>query len=160
MLGGFIPEQRSRGAGLGSSRFRVLVVLSLLALVVVPALASARTFPGTDPNESVRINTPNDPGFDHCERDDEDGLPTCANVFDESYERFGFAPNGSELTALFHNPLDPHVQRLMAQNTLAGRNALGQVPGYSADRAWKFSAGNPDVFFPGLRSHRFPRYPA
>ncbi len=144
MLGGFIPEQRSR-AGLGSNGFRLLVVIALLALAAVPALASARTFPGTDPNESVRVNTPNDPGFDHCERDDEDGPPTCANVFDDQYERFGFAPNGSELTALFHNPLDPHVQRLMAQNTLAGRNPLGQVPGVSADRAWKFSAGDPNV---------------
>ena len=47
--------------------------MALLALVAVPALASARTFPGTDPDESVRLNTPNDPGFDHCESDDEDG---------------------------------------------------------------------------------------
>ena len=116
---------------------------AMVALIVPSAALAA--FPGTNPNESVRINTPNDPGFDHCEPDDEDGPPTCTNVFDEQYERFGFAPNGSQITALYHNPLDPHVQRLMAQNTLAGRNPLGQVPGVSADRAWKYSTGAPSV---------------
>ena len=72
----------------------------------------------------MRINTPNDPDFDRCEPDDEQGA-TCTNVFDQQIERFGFAPNGSQLTALYHNPTDPHAQRLSAQNTLAGRNPLG-----------------------------------
>src|SRR4051794_3217791 len=139
-----MPEQRSR-VNLGSVGIRTLVALALLVLAAVPALASARSFPGTNPGESVRINTPNDPDFDRCERDDEDGPPSCAQVFGDQYERFGFAPNGSELTALYHNPLDSHTQRLSAQNTLAGRNPLGQVPGVSADRAWKFSAGDPNV---------------
>src|SRR4051812_36799598 len=94
---------------LRSTALRTLLVLALAALGALPALAYARSFPGTNPGESVRVNTPNDPGFDHCERDDEDGPPTCANVFDQQYERFGFAPNGSELTALYHNPLDPHT---------------------------------------------------
>src|SRR5213078_2282305 len=66
-------------------------------------------------------------------------------VFDQQYERFGFAPNGSHATAIYHNPSDPHVQRFMAQNTGAGRNPLGQVPGVSADRAWKYSTGHPSV---------------
>jgi hypothetical protein len=116
-------------------------VLALL-LVAAPALAS---FPGTFPTESVRINTPNDPEFDHCEPDDEQGPPTCTNVFDEQYQRFGFAPNGSQFSALYHNPLDAHVQRMSAQNITAGRNSLGQVPGVSADRAWKYSIGSPSV---------------
>jgi len=120
----------------------VLVLAALLS--VAPALAYARQFPGTNPNESVRVNTPNDPDFDRCEPDDEDG-PTCSNVFNEQYERFGFAPNGSQNSALYHNPTDSHVQRLSAQNTLAGRNPLGQVPGVSADRAWKYSTGRPGV---------------
>jgi subtilase family protein len=120
-----------------------LVVLLLVLLAAVPAAASA-SFPGTNPNESVRVNTPNDPGFDSCEADDEQGQ-SCSQVFDEQYERFGFAPNSSENTAVYHNPLDPHVMRMSAQNMLAGRNTLGQVPGTSTDRAWKYSTGSASV---------------
>jgi hypothetical protein len=118
----------------GSSRKALVGVLALAAfLVAAPALAS---FPGTNPSESVRINTPNDPDFDRCEPDNEQGPPTCTNTFDQEFERFGFAPNGSQGTALYHDPTDPHVQRHMAQNTAAGRIPLGQIPGVSADRAW------------------------
>jgi hypothetical protein len=117
------------------------VVLLLVLLAAAPALGA---FPGSNPGESVRINTPNDPDFDHCEPDDEQGA-TCTNTFGQQYERFGFAPNGSQATALYHNPTDPHVQRYSAQNTLAGRVPLGQVPGVSADRAWKYSTGAPSV---------------
>ena len=123
-------------------RALLLFVLAVgLLLVAAPALAQ---FPGTDPNESVRINTPNDPKFDQCEPDDPQG-PTCANVFGQQYQRFGFAPNGSQTSAIYHNPTDPHVQRFMGQNTLAGRNPIGQIPGVSADRAWKYSTGDPSV---------------
>jgi hypothetical protein len=122
-----------------------LFALAGLSLCLLAAGAAIASFPGTNPNESVRINTPNDPGYDHCEPDDEQGPPTCANTFGEQYERFGFAPNGSHTSALYHNPLDTHVQRYMAQNTGAGRNPLGQVPGVSADRAWKYSTGLPSV---------------
>ena len=121
---------------------RIPLVAVLLLALAAPALAA---FPGTNPDESVRVNTPNDPSFDRCEPDNEEGPPTCTNTFDQQYERFGFAPNGSQLTALYHDPLDPHVQRMAAQNTLAGRNPLGQVPGVSADRAWKRSTGSPSV---------------
>ena len=117
------------------------VALVLLLLAAAPALGA---FPGSNPSESVRINTPNDPGFDRCEPDDEQGA-TCTNTFGQQYERFGFAPNGSQGTALYHNPTDPHVQRYSAQNTGAGRIPLGQVPGVSADRAWKYSTGAPSV---------------
>jgi hypothetical protein len=121
-------------------------LIGLLALAALLAAAPALAqFPGSDPSESVRINTPNDPDFDHCEPDDEQGPPTCTNAFGQQYERFGFAPNGSHTTAIYHNPTDPHVQRFMAQNTAAGRNPLGQVPGVSADRAWKYSTGDPSV---------------
>jgi uncharacterized repeat protein (TIGR01451 family) len=129
---------------------RASVAALVVLIAAAPALAThipghVRKFPGDDPNESVRINTPNDPNFDHCERDDEDGSPTCSTAFDEQYERFGFAPNSSEGTALYHNSTDSHVQRLADQNTKAGRTPLGQVPGVSADRAWKYSTGDPDV---------------
>jgi hypothetical protein len=118
-----------------------LVALLLLLAVTAPALAA---FPGSDPNESVRANTPNDPDFDRCEPDDTPA-PTCSNTFGQQFERFGFAPNGSQATALYHDPTNAHVQRHMAQNTLAGRNALGQIPGVSADRAWKYSTGTASV---------------
>ena len=64
-------------------------------------------------------------------------------MFSEQYERFGFAPFGTQLTATYKNPQD--TQRQQAQNTAAGRNPLGQIPGVSADRAWKYSTGDPRV---------------
>jgi hypothetical protein len=66
-------------------------------------------------------------------------------VFDQEFGSFGFAPNASQLTALYKPPFDAHVTRLQAQNTTAGRNPLGQVSGVSVDRAWKRSTGRPDV---------------
>ena len=122
----------------------VLAATALAAAVAAPALATSHDFPGSNPNESVRVNTPNDPDFDHCEIDDEDG-PTCANVFDQEIARFGFAPKATENTATYKNPTDDHVVRLSQQNTLAGRNAFGQVSGVSADRAWKYTPGHPSV---------------
>ncbi len=124
-------------------RARSLVVAALAACLVAasPALA---VFPGTNPDESVRSNTPNDPGFDPCEPDNEGG-PTCSNVFEEELERFGFAPSASQAPAAYKPPFDAHVTRLQAQNTAAGRSPLGQVSGVSADRAWKRSVGRPDV---------------
>jgi hypothetical protein len=119
----------------------IATAVAALALAAAPAVAQA-AFPGSDPDESVRVNTPDDPAFDHCESDDEQGAD-CSNVFDEEYERFGFAPDASEHTALYKNPLD--TARQQEQNLEAGRNPLGQIPGVSADRAWKRSTGRPDV---------------
>jgi hypothetical protein len=120
------------------------VIAFVAMLVLAPAIAYA-SFPGSNPNESVRINTPNDPRFDRCELDNEEGPPTCSNTFDQQFERFGFAPGGSQSTAIYHDPFDPHVVRYSGQNTTAGRFPLGQVPGVSADRAWKYSTGTPSV---------------
>ena len=123
------------------ARRLAVAILGACLLAAAPALGA---FPGTNPDESVRLNTPNDPDFDACETDNEGGA-TCSNVFDEELERFGFAPGASQLTALYKPPFDAHVTRLQAQNTAAGRNPLGQVSGVSADRAWKRSIGRPDV---------------
>jgi uncharacterized repeat protein (TIGR01451 family) len=125
-----------------------LAALAVLLVAVLPTVAYA-SFPGPSPNESVRANTPNDPDFDACEPDDPQGQ-TCSHPFGQEYQRFGFAPNATQDTATYHNPLDPHVIRLGEQNALAGRTALGQVPGTSADRAWKYfgennKAGDPSV---------------
>ena len=116
----------------GTRTRAALIALVALALIV-PAAALA-AFPGSDPDESVRVNTPDDPGFDPCENDNEGGA-TCSNVFEEQFNLFGFAPSGTQLSAIYKNT-DP-VQRQVQQNTLAGRNPVGQVPGVSADRAWK-----------------------
>jgi hypothetical protein len=141
--------------GSALSRLRVALAVAL-CLLVVPAAAPAAfppdvpppgSGPEGDPDESVRVNTPDDPEFDRCEPDNPGG-PTCSNVFGQQYERFGFAPNASQLTAFYKNPTDPHVQRLQQQNLAANRDAvggLGQVPGAVADRAWKFTTGDPSV---------------
>ena len=53
-------------------RWRLTLVCAAMAVVaVVAALASVAfgAFPGTDPDESVRSNTPNDTDYDPCESD-------------------------------------------------------------------------------------------
>jgi hypothetical protein len=125
---------------LGGERLRWALVLLALALAL-PAAALA-AWPGSNPDESVRANPPNDPDFDACENDNEGGA-TCSNVFNQQFELFGFAPSGTQLTATYKNT--GPVPRQVQQNTLAARNPLGQVPGVSADRAWKRSTGDPRV---------------
>ncbi|MEA2272679.1 MAG: hypothetical protein QOI98_1387 [Solirubrobacteraceae bacterium] len=120
---------------------RGAVLLVVLLALGLPTLAVA-AFPGHDPNESVRANTPNDPGYDPCESDHAGGA-TCANPLDQDTARFGFAPSATQNTATYQNP--SQTTRQQAQNTAGGRNALGQVSGVSADRAWKRSVGRPDV---------------
>jgi hypothetical protein len=128
----------------GELRHRATALLVTLAALAAPALALAANpnFPGSDPDESVRANTPDDPEFDACEPDNAGG-PSCNSVFSEGYERFGFAPSGTQLTATYKNPQG--TERQQAQNLAAGRNPLGQIPGVSADRAWKRSTGDPRV---------------
>ncbi|MEA2422243.1 MAG: hypothetical protein QOF55_1342 [Thermoleophilaceae bacterium] len=121
---------------------RLALLAVLIPLTAAPALAANPTFPGSNPDESVRANTPDDPQYDPCEPDHTGG-PTCASVFSEQYERFGFAPFATQLSATYKNPQD--TARQQAQNTAAGRNPLGQIPGVSADRAWKRSIGDPRV---------------
>ena len=125
---------------MGRTRTIALVAAVLAALACAPLAGAA--FPGSDPDESVRLNTPNDPDFDRAESDDEQGA-SSSNVYDEELERFGFAPQATQNTALYKNPQD--VARQRAQNEAAGRNSLGQLSGVSADRAWKRSTGRPDV---------------
>jgi hypothetical protein len=116
-------------------------VVVLAFALLVPGIALA-AFPGSNPNESVRANTPNDPDFDKCESDNPGGSQ-CGSAFEEQYERFGFAPSSTQTSAIYHPGGIP--AREQQQNTLAGRNPLGQVPGVSADRAWKRSIGDPSV---------------
>ena len=83
------------------TRWPVLVVSFVIALLVLPAVGFA--FPGTNTNESVRSNAPDDPEFDRCEPDNAGG-PTCSNVFDQEIERFGFAPAATQTTATYNPP--------------------------------------------------------
>jgi subtilase family protein/VCBS repeat protein len=122
-----------------------LVALLVAFAAAVPAYGAVdHGWPGSDPNESVRLHTPNDPGFDCAEPDDQDG-GTCTNVFDEQTARFGFAPAATQNTATYLNDSSPATQEIEQQNVAAGRNRTGQASGVSADRAWKFTPGDPRV---------------
>ena len=79
--------------------FALPVFAALLLAVLIPAAALA-AFPGTDPHESPRVNTPNDPEFDRCEGDDEDvaqGVPAtdCGTYAEEEFRTFGFSPDSA-----------------------------------------------------------------
>ena len=134
----------------GSTRLTAAAAAALALATAGPALGA---FPGSNPDESVRINTPNDPEFDHAETDDETvGATPSTNVFDEQTHLFGFSPTGTP-TATYKNcaPVlntctGAHTQRLVDQNVAAGGGrGIGQVSGVSADRAWKRSTGRGDV---------------
>src|SRR5687768_12739367 len=112
---------RARGTGRTLARADLRVALSIACSCLVLPAVSIADFgdfggpPGTapGPNESVRLKTPNDPGFDRCEPDDEDNTsPECSNVFSEQFERFGFAPASTQTSALYQTPTDPHTMRL------------------------------------------------
>jgi len=89
----------SRGA-----RARLLVALAVALAILIPAAAlavSGAEFPGQDPHESPRLNTPNDPEFDRCEADDQDtaqGVPAepeCSSYTQEEFRAFGFSPDSA-----------------------------------------------------------------
>ena len=139
--------------------------------MVVPTAALA-AFPGGDPDESPRINTPNDLEFDNCEADDEppnDPGDPCS-YFDEQYRLFGFSPDSADLVPGV-GPHPPYADcpvaapgttaQLDAQGREANTDADGvaeqcaQIGGIRADTAWKYfgkygggasaEVGNPDV---------------
>jgi hypothetical protein len=137
-----------------------LIVVAVVCLLGLPVGMAVAAWPGTNPAESVRINTPNDPGFDQCEpHEPGEGTQTCTDTFGQQFQRFGFAPQNSQTSATYKNDNcqlaisvatlglcgDAHTRRLIEQNLTAGRNGPGQVSGVSSDRAWKYSTGDPDV---------------
>ncbi len=109
--------------------FALLLVGGMAALVA----GDARIFPGPPTDTDPRANTPNDPDFDKAEPDDPDKAVACPSggcgVFDEQHRLFGFAPNGTKTTALYHDPSRPD------------RLNQPQISGVSADLAWKLSIG-------------------
>ena len=107
------------------------------------AAASARDFDAPASNDSSqqfpsllngfanvqRQDTPNDPGYDPAELDDEDG-GTATNLYDERFDLFGFPSSQTRATTLYRQ----------------GPNALnGMVSGFNAAGAWKITRGRPDV---------------
>ena len=139
-------------------------MIAALAALVLPAGAHA-AFPGANPSDSPRVDTPNDPEFDRCERDDEPGPPSCGTYADEEFRAFGFSPDSANRIppAL---PGTPHAvtgtryddcRQLDAQGRQANIKAEGvegdpsleplaaclQIGGVRADTAWKVDTGNP-----------------
>ena len=85
-------ESRSKGAA-GSCSW------SRSALVAPPAATAA--FPGSDPAESPRLNTPNDPDFDRCEADDaETPAARLLHLLRGGVPAFGFSPDSANLVPL------------------------------------------------------------
>jgi subtilase family protein len=150
-----------------SRNLAVAIAIACFALLV-PAVALA-AFPGTNPNESPRANTPNDPDFDHCETDDDPGPADCSTYFNEEFRAFGFSPDTANQIP---NPTGvlPHYatgtsyvdcSQLDADGQAANKRAEGftatdtspqaqlaaclQQSGVRADMAWKYSTGSPDV---------------
>ena len=125
-----------------------ILLVSFAVALLAPGAAFA-AFPGTDPDESPRANTPDDPGFDDCEADDEQGGAPCS-YFDEDFRMLGFSPD----TALLAPPAPLHPQyndclvplgtpQLDAQgqqaNALASETQnCAQISGVRADTAFKY----------------------
>jgi hypothetical protein len=138
--------------GIGTRRRSATLTVAVVALVV-PAAALA-AFPGTDPSESPRVNTPNDPDFDKCEAEDPDtSPPRCSSYFSEQFGSFGFSPDSAnEVPGVPHSAgatryvdcsqIDAQGR---AANQAAGDPECAQIAGVRADTAWKHSAGDPRV---------------
>jgi hypothetical protein len=132
---------------MGAGR-RIAALGAALIALALPCAALA-AFPGTDPTESPRANTPNDPGFDRCEADDPDTPPAdCDTYFEEQFGSFGFRPDsaqeapGVETQYVNCAQLD---QQGRDANVDAGDPACSQISGVRADTAWKYSSGTPAV---------------
>jgi len=115
-------------------RISVPIMVGVLAVLFAAAgtiMAQPQTdrFPGP-PDSDVRDNTPNDPGFDCAEPDDEDGADCGKSLFNEQFNLFGFAPAASRLTARY---------------ALRAPQSGPQISGVRADAAWKTTTGSSRV---------------
>ena len=158
-------------AWVGRSLARVdlwLAVLVACACLAIPAVALGANpaFPGDDPTESPRLNTPDDSDFDECEGDDADGTQECQTYFEERYQQFGFGPDSAQSAPgvrtryLDCNPLTPGSDgQLDADGENANEDAetpglglLGRcnmIAGVRADTAWKYFGKENDPGLPG-----------
>ena len=91
----------ARGTGRTLARADLwLAFATACVCLAVPAVALGANpaFPGSDPTESPRLNTPDDSHFDECEGDDADGVQECATYGEERYHQFGFSPDSAQIT--------------------------------------------------------------
>ncbi len=140
----------------GTSR-RVRAALLPLALVAgllvwlgaVPALADFGEA-GTNPSDSPRVDTPNDPDFDRCEADDEEtGLDRLRQLLRGAVRRVRLQPRLGALGAGREDPL--HELRPARRAGPGGEPRrrdrpdavaeCSQLAGVRADTAWKYSTG-------------------
>jgi hypothetical protein len=128
---------------------RTFLVAIACAGLLVPAVAIADSFPGTNPGESPRANTPNDPEFDQCEFDDPDTLPTdCDSYFEEEFRLFGFSPDSAQEAPGVRTQYADCSQldaQGRAANVAAGDPQCSQIAGVRADTAWKYTPGDPNT---------------
>jgi hypothetical protein len=131
------------------------VLIALVAVLLLPAVAHA-AFPGGDPAESPRVNTPNDPEFDRCEGDNEEAPASCGTYAEEEFRAFGFspdsanmlppAPGGHAVTGTKYADCAQLDAQGRAANVAAeGGNPLAaclQIAGVRADTAWKYDTGD------------------
>src|SRR4051812_13692998 len=116
-----------------------VALASLTILLCASAVAAARDFENPaskDPAQQFgavanpqRADTPNDPGYDLAEPDDEDGVKST-NLFDEQFGFFGFPSSHTRLSATYKE--GPHA-------------SLPMISGFNASGAWKLERGRPGV---------------
>ncbi len=146
------------------SRRKGQLAVLVVALALIAPSAAAAAFPGGNPDESPRLNTPNDPDFDRCEADDADTPDEreCFSYAEERYGAFGFSPDSANEVpdatgALPHSATGTryvNCDQLDEQGRAANRAAEPgtaddaaaeclQISGVRADTAWKYSTGDP-----------------
>ncbi len=114
------------------------LVISLCCAVGYSAMLHAERASFPSPESGLRVDTPDDPGFDCNEPDDEDGAEvSCGGLFDEQIQILGFAPNGSASTAIYR-ACPPGLEDCTPGVT-------PQISGIKADAAWKLTLGRPDI---------------
>ena len=117
-----------------------IALIVLAAALGLPAAAIARDFdhPGSNVTAQQftagnvqRDDTPNDPGYDASESDDQDTIsPRSTNLYDERFDLFGFPSEHTRNTTLY------------AEGPNAGKP---QISGFNAAGAWKLTRGEPSV---------------
>ncbi len=129
----------------------MLALLLAALLGTVPALADFGDFESADPpdpQDSPRVDTPNDANFDRCEEDDEEAgqVEECGSYFEEQFGAFGFVPDSADDVGGGPTQYDDcsQLDRQGRQaNVAAGDPPCSQLAGVRADTAWKYSTGDP-----------------
>ena len=97
------------------------------------------------PARACGINTPNDPDFDRCEPDDEQGADLHERLRPAVSSASASRPTDRSSPPSTTTPPTRTSSACRRRTRSPGRNPLGQVPGVSADRAWKYSTGTASV---------------